>query len=196
MSPISKDFPDHFETARLIVRAPRAGDGPLVYEATVETLDALRQWPASLPWATAEPSLESSESFCRNGETNFRARTDLPMLIFSSADGSLVGCSGLHRMDMNAARLEIGYWCRTSRTGQGLITEAIKGLVTFAQEKLRVRRLEIITDAQNTRSRHVAERAGFILEGIQRNERRAPDGSFRDTCMYVTEFDVSRKLHG
>ena len=193
MPPISKDFPDHFETERLLVRAPRAGDGPLVYAATVETLGALRQWPASLPWATAEPSLESSESFCRSGEANFLARTDLPMLIFSRADGDLVACTGLHRMDMNATRLEVGYWCRTSRTGQGLITEAIKGLVTFAQEELGVRRLEIITDAQNTRSRYVAERAGFILEGIQRNERRAPDGSFRDTCVYVTEPDASRK---
>jgi RimJ/RimL family protein N-acetyltransferase len=193
MPPIAKDFPDHFETERLIVRAPRAGDGPLVYAATVETLDALRQWPASLPWATAEPSLESAETFCRNGQINFAARTDLPMLIFSKADGSLVGCTGLHRMDMDASRLEVGYWCRTSRAGLGFITEAIKGLVTYARQELSARRLEILTDAQNTRSRLVAERAGFILEGIQRNDRRAPDGSFRDTCVYAMTAPASRR---
>lgn len=50
MDPLLIDIPDAFETERLIVRCPRPGDGRLVYEALVESLDALCRFPASLPW--------------------------------------------------------------------------------------------------------------------------------------------------
>lgn len=33
MNPILLDFPDSFETERLLIRAPRAGDGKAVYDA-------------------------------------------------------------------------------------------------------------------------------------------------------------------
>ena len=39
MDPLLLDVPDAFETERLIVRCPRPGDGRLVYEALVESLD-------------------------------------------------------------------------------------------------------------------------------------------------------------
>jgi hypothetical protein len=48
--PLLLDLPDHFETERLQIRAPRAGDGAAVYEATVETLEDLRRFPSSLSW--------------------------------------------------------------------------------------------------------------------------------------------------
>ena len=70
-------------------------------------------------------------------------RTDLPLLIFAKADTPRFGgCSGLHRMNWVVAKFEIGYWCRKSREGQGLITEAVCGLTAFARRELDARRLE------------------------------------------------------
>lgn len=181
----SRNNPDHFETERLLVRAPQAGQGSVVYEAIVESLDALREWPASLPWAIPEPTLEAAEAYCSAGQRNFLAGTDLPMLIFSRADGGFIGCTGLHRLDISGLRLEVGYWCRTSRAGQGFIREAVRGLVAYAQQTLAGAHLEILTDAANPRSRAVAQATGFILDGTLHRERRAPDGSFRDTCRYI-----------
>lgn len=180
-----KKLADHFETERLLVCAPRSGQGAVVYKAIMESLDALREWPASLPWAIQEPTPEAAEKYCCDGQRNFLAGTDLPMLIFSRADGGFIGCTGLHRLDLAGTRLEIGYWCRSSRVGQGFVTEAVSGLVQYAQQALTGARLEILTDAANTRSRAVARAAGFILEGTLHRERRAPDGSFRDTCRFI-----------
>jgi RimJ/RimL family protein N-acetyltransferase len=45
--------------------------------------------------------------------------------------------------------------------------------------------VELITDEENVASCRVAERAGFVLEGVLRNERRAPDASLRNTCVYA-----------
>ncbi|MEI6737524.1 MAG: GNAT family protein, partial [Pseudomonadota bacterium] len=55
----------------------------------------------------------------------------------------------------------------------------------YAKTELGAKRLEICSDPRNQRSRAVAERCGFTLEGIMRKNMYAPDGTLRDSCMYA-----------
>jgi hypothetical protein len=41
---ILKDFPDHFESERLLIRAPRFGDGAQVNQAILESFTELNRW--------------------------------------------------------------------------------------------------------------------------------------------------------
>ena len=182
--PILLQLPLEVHTEHLLLRVPRTGDGESLHEAIAESVVELRRFLASLPWVAAEQSVESSEIFCRNAESNFIARRDLPYLMWEKASGSVIGATGLHRTDWNTPKTEIGYWCRTSRTGKGFTSEAVEALVEVAFEQLKVSRVELITDAENLGSRRVAQRCRFELEGILRNERRAPDGTLRNTCVY------------
>jgi RimJ/RimL family protein N-acetyltransferase len=183
--PILLNLPAQIETPRLLLRPPRTGDGAAVFEAVKESISELRRFVASLPWAAAEPSLESSEVFCRTGEANFLLRKDFPFLAFEKSTDRLVVSTGLHRTDWQTPKAEVGYWCRTSATGNGFVTEAVTAVAQYAFDHLKMVRLEIITDEENAASRRVAQRAGFTLEGVLRNERRAPDGSLRNTCVYA-----------
>ena len=183
-TPILLQVPKEIQTERLLLRVPRTGDGESLYKAIAESVVELRKFLASLPWVASEQSVESSEIFCRNAESNFIARRDLPYLLWEKSSGVVVGATGLHRTDWNTPKTEIGYWCRTSKTGNGFITEAIDALAKVAFDQLKVSRIELITDEQNLESRKVAQRCQFDLEGILRNERRAPDGTLRNTCVY------------
>ena len=58
-------------------------------------------------------------------------------------------------------------------------------MAVFAKNELGAARLEICNDPLNEKSRRVAERCGFVLEGILRQNFRAPGGSLRDSCMYA-----------
>ncbi len=82
MNNIPRDLPLQIETERLLIRCPQPGDGPVVHLAVVETLGELRSWPASLPWSVFDPSVESSEAFCRQGHADFLALSNFPMLVF------------------------------------------------------------------------------------------------------------------
>ena len=183
MNPLDLQFPDHFESHRLLIRCPRPGDGHAVHEAVCETLTELRAWPVSLPWAVFEPSVEASENYCQQGHKAFAARRDLPLLLFHKDSGALVGASGLHRMDWAQRRLEVGYWCRRSMQGQGYITEAVQAIAAFAENTLAAQRVECFTDVRNVASRRVAERAGFVLESIQ--TRVSPQGGDNQACDYA-----------
>jgi RimJ/RimL family protein N-acetyltransferase len=176
------DFPDQFETDRLLIRAPRPGDGVAIDEAVRETLEALRLW---MDWALPEPSVEISEAFARRGADDFAARVDLPMLLWLKDGQTLVGSSGLRPHDWMVPRFEIGYWCRARFEGQGYISEAVRGISQFAFERLSARRLEIWCDARNERSARVAERTGFHLEGTLRIHMLDTRGQLRDSLVFA-----------
>lgn len=183
--PLLIDLPECIDTERLQLRPPRAGDGALLFDAISESLPDLRRFLASLPWVATEQTLESAETYCRRAQANLLARTDLPFLVFERHSGELVASCGLHRPVWTTPRFEVGYWCRSSRTGHGFVTEAVQALTQLAFGALHAARVELITDAHNTASRRVAERCGFTLEGVLRHERRAADGTLRDTCIYA-----------
>lgn len=182
MKPVMLDFPEEFETERLVIRAPRPGDGVEMSQAVNESLSELRLW---LPWATKMQSAEESEEFLRQSRLRFLAREDLQLVLFLKGSNTIVGSSGLHRFNWEVPRFEIGYWIRTKFAGQGFCREAVNGISKFAFETLKAKRLEIHIDPRNVKSRRVAERAGYILEANLHNYARDVDAELRDTLIYV-----------
>ncbi len=180
--PILLDFPDSFDTERLTIRSPMPGDGEELQAAVAESIDDLRPW---LPWAKDIPTVEEEEIAVRKGRIRFLAREDLWLLLFLKGTHTLVGGSGLHRMDWDVPSFEIGYFARSRFAGQGYITEAVRGITRFAFETLGARRIEIRCDVNNERSRRVAERAGFELEATLRKHALAVNGELRDTLIYA-----------
>lgn len=181
--PILLDIPESFDTERLTIRTPRPGDGPQMYAAVAESLDALKPW---MPWAHEEISAELYEVRVREGYLRWLAREDLWMALLLKGTNTIIGGSGLHRIDWSVPRFEIGYWVRTSYAGQGYITEAVRGIADFAFDTLGAARLEIRCDALNERSAAVARRAGFPLEATLRHEARHHEtGALRDTLVFA-----------
>ena len=154
----------------------------MINEAISESINELRPW---MPWAQTTQSVAETETFARESALRFRNREELPLALFRKRDGFYVGNSGLHRIDWDVPRFEIGYWVRTSLQGNGYITEAVNGITKFAFEQLQAERMEIRCDARNERSAAVARRAGYVLEARLRRESRAVDGSLRDTLVFA-----------
>jgi len=182
MDPILLDFPDSFETERLLIRSPQFGDGEELNAAVVDSLAELQPW---MPWAQKAPTLEESEVNVRQGRIRFLAREDLWLLLFLKGTDTLVGGSGLHRMDWKIPSFEIGYWIRTSFAGEGYITEAVNGVIDFAFNTLNAKRLTILCDERNDKSAAVAKRVGFELEGTHHYDTRDPMGALRNTLHFA-----------
>lgn len=185
MQPILLDVPDTLHTERLTLRSPQPGDGQKVFDAVVEALDALRQFPGSLPWAVYEPSVEGSERFARTGFANFAARRDFPFVMLLKGTDTVVGCGGIHDPRWSVPAFEVGWWGRTSYLGQGLISEGVEAMLGFAFTSLGARRVAALTDDRNERSWRLCERLGMRHEGTLRQERMAPDGQLCDTRVYA-----------
>lgn len=175
-------YPFELRTERLVIRSPREADAPALRLAIAESIDALRLW---MPWAQAVPALEESQANCKKAVVDFQQGRDYRLHLFLKEPQTFIGSSGLHAIDWRVPKVEIGYWVRTSYSGKGYITEAIREITRYAIEELGMNRVEIRMSAGNTKSRAVPERLGFTFEGQLRNDDRHVDGTLRDTCIYA-----------
>ncbi|MCB9423342.1 MAG: GNAT family N-acetyltransferase [Ardenticatenaceae bacterium] len=182
MKPIMKDFPYSFETERLTIRGPLPGDGEELWTAVTESQAELIPW---MPWAVNLPTAQEYEQRVREGHLKFLAREDLWLMLLLKNTHTIIGGSGLHRMDWKVPKFEIGYWIRTSYARQGYITEAVTGITNFAFDVLGAKRVEIRCDVKNERSAAVPQRLGFTLDGTFRSDDRDHlTGELRDTYIF------------
>ena len=190
MNPLLLDFPDSFDTERLTIRAPRVEDAAEVIDAICESLPELRPW---MPWAKEAPTLDGTQIRLRQARANWTIRQDMPLHVYLKGTSTFVMGSGLHRMNWESGKFEIGYWVRAKFMGQGFVTEAVHGITAFAFKHLHANRVEIRCDALNIRSAAVAKRCGFLLEGILRHDALDVDGQLRSTMIFSklthTEFN-------
>jgi ribosomal-protein-serine acetyltransferase len=185
MNPLLLDFPTEFETDRLLIRMPSPGDGAVTCESINHSLPELKPW---MPFAQKEQTIEDTEINIRQAYINFLNRTDLRLLVFKKDTGEFVASSGLHRINWDVPKFEIGYWIDTRFSGNGYMTEAVQGITDFAVRELKARRVEIRCDALNVKSRAIPERLGFTLEGILKSESISVEGELRDTCVFAKVF--------
>ena len=180
-APPDLQIPEQFESERLIIGAPRVRDAKEVNAAIRESLDMLSPW---MPWANRAPTLKESRENQKEARERFLAHEGFRLNAFLKGIDTFVLGSGLHRVDFNVPKVEIGYWVRKQFAGQGYVTEAVNAVTDFAFREFNANRVEIRMDDDNALSWKVAERCGFEMEGILRNERRKLDGSLGNTRVY------------
>lgn len=183
MDPILFDFPNEFTSERLYIRLPKPGDGKVAHAARDASMGKLKPWMA---WANRDQNEEEMEVNIRNAHYQFLKRENMRLHVFLKETGEFVGCSGLHRVNWEIPKFEIGYWIDSRMSGHGYMTEAVQRTADFAFEELGAKRVEIRCDAKNKQSRAIPERLNFELEGILKNDATSVDGSdLRDTCIYA-----------
>jgi ribosomal-protein-serine acetyltransferase len=178
--PLLLEFPDSFETERLVLRPPQRADAEILFEAVVESKAELERW---MPWAL-NYTLEESIKYTRRAAAAFIQRQDLALAIFRKSDHHFVGNTGLHRINWEHRQFEIGYWLRTSEVGHGYMTEAVNGLTRFCFEVLEANRVEIHCEADNDRSASVARRAGYKHEAHLRLAIDTTKGELNDRLIF------------
>jgi len=86
-----------------------------------------------------------------------------------SHDGSFLGMAAIVDLDLDGAQGEIGYIVVEAARGRGVAGRAL-GLVTgWALGDLGLARVELLIDVENAASIRVAERAGYVREGVLRS---------------------------
>jgi len=179
---IPAHVPEQFESERLIIRCPRVEDAAAVNAGVQASVEELYPWMA---WAKSPCTIEEQAELLAAARQKYLERSDFRLLLFAKDTGAYIGSSGIHRMDWDVRKFELGYWVATPHAGRGYITEAVERITRFCIEEFHANRVEIRCDLLNTRSAAVAQRLNFPLEGILRNDDRGPEGELRDTMVFA-----------
>ncbi len=87
-----------------------------------------------------------------------------------------VGCIDVKRAEWLNGNCEIGYWMMPEHRGRGFMTQALDLLSRWVLLEQGFSRVEVRVAAENHSSQRVAEKVGFIREGIARRAGRVHGG--------------------
>ncbi|MBO8195351.1 GNAT family N-acetyltransferase [Streptomyces oryzae] len=152
-------------TDRLLLRPFEERDEAAV-AAACDDPDIQRFVPVPEPY-----TLKDAEEFVRStSPAGWRDDTMYNFGVFTHG-GELAGSMGLVRLaHLRTAdrQAELGFWTARDQRRKGYTAEAGRAVVEWAFTSLGVERLEWIAQVGNEGSRAVAQRLGFVEEGIQR----------------------------
>jgi len=96
------------------------------------------------------------------------------LAVVDASTGRLLGGIGIRWIDRVNLVGEVGYWARADARGRGLTTRALRLVSDWALGAAGCDRLMLRADTENIPSQRVAERAGFVREGVERSARFSP----------------------
>ncbi|CAG4969949.1 GNAT family N-acetyltransferase [Novilysobacter luteus] len=176
-APHSTAQPPRLQTARLCLRGFVESDFEGLY-ALHSNPRAMRYW--SFPaWTDAS---QAQGYFVSALQGRDPGRMLCWAITLRGAD-ALIGTATLASIDRGQGRAEIGYALHPDRWGQGLAQEAVHAVLGHAFDGLGLRRVEADIDPRNAASCRLAERMGFIREGLLR-ERWCVAGEVTDSAIY------------
>ncbi|WP_280331864.1 GNAT family N-acetyltransferase, partial [Nocardia wallacei] len=181
-------FPDPPLSDGAVTPRPwRATDLPWRFESFSDPQCLRFSWPLTEPCTPEHVHRRFTDE-----EVARRAGTELALAVGSAADPEeLLGSISLYDIERENARASIGYWLAARARGQGAATRAVRLLGRWAFAYLDLSRLELTCAPDNLPSQRVAERCGFLREGILRSHM-AFQGGRRDTVVYgVVPGDLS-----
>jgi [ribosomal protein S5]-alanine N-acetyltransferase len=158
-------------TPRLHVRSLEPADAPAV--DAVLTDRQTRRW-LRFPQESGPPD---AQAWCTELADRQRHTGDGDhYAVLRREDGQLVGLLWTWRTDWSARTTEVSYAVAPSARGFGVAAEAVDALAIALLLEHDFQRVEVRVAPGNTASRRVAEKAGLVYEGVQRNAGRVHGG--------------------
>lgn len=169
--------PVQFETERLLLRLCRLEDAEDVF--------AYAKDPEVGPNAGWQPHQSIEET--RKILSMWIDNKELIFAIVLKETGKVIGTLGIEedgvRHNVPGVR-SLGYVLSREYWGKGYMTEAVKAVIAYAFDVLRLELLSVNHYPYNLRSKRVIEKCGFHYEGTLRRATKVFDGKILDHCCY------------
>jgi len=156
-----------------------------VTDSDIDSLYSIFSDPQVMRYWSGPPFRDRDEAVslvCEIRE-KFARRVYLKWGVALRSDDKVIGTATLFNLNLEQERAEVGYALAREQWGQGLMNEALRRLLQYSFDELKLRRLEADVDPRNAGSIKTLERLGFQREGYLR-ERWHVCGEIQDALFY------------
>lgn len=105
-------------------------------------------------------------------------------LITDTSNNKIAGVVQMKDIDFNARKREFGIFIDEAYLKQGIATKSILASIDYCFNNLKLNKVFVRIAEENTASRGVAEKCGFKVEGILRQDFMTSDGKLIDLYYY------------
>ena len=164
------------ENVKLRLVSPDDADS--LFEQIEKTRSQLAKY---MPWGESTKSVDDERNFLIYCQKRMADKKLWSASIW--IDNKPVGMIDLHNIDYDNSHAEVGYWLGGDYQGSGVMTDCLKKLLEIGFDELGLHKIKLLAEVINSASNAVAEKAGFQLEGILKDEIHSA-GKFHDANVY------------
>ncbi|WP_163411404.1 GNAT family N-acetyltransferase [Flavobacterium ajazii] len=165
------------ETERLLLRRITNNDVKEVFELRSNP-ETMKYIPRPLV-KTTQDALEHIATI----EEKIISNEGINWGITLKGNSKLLGIIGFYRMQPENYRAEIGYILLPDFHGKGIVPEAVKRLINYGFNDLKLHSIEAVIDPENKASEKVLQKCGFVKEA-HLLECDFFEGKFLDKVIY------------
>jgi ribosomal-protein-alanine N-acetyltransferase len=167
----------------IYMRAPQMSDFSEWAALREESRDFLIPWEPS--WPSDDLTRGAFRRRLKRYAEDLRSDQAYPFFLFRKDNAALIGGLTLSNVRRGVAQAgSLGYWIGLPHARQGYMSAALRALVPFVFETLRLHRLEAACIPSNTASSHLLEKSEFVREGYA-SEYLCINGVWQDHLLYA-----------
>jgi ribosomal-protein-alanine N-acetyltransferase len=170
-------FPN-LETKRLVLKQINANDAEAIL--ALRSNDEVMKYIPRPYLKTKEDALELIAMFDDKIENGIGINWGI---YFLDEPEKLLGIIGHYRIKPEHFRAEVGYMLFPDHKGKGIVSEALKKVVEYGFNEMKLHSIEAILDPENKGSEKVLLKNGFVKEA-HLIENEYYEGRFLDTMIY------------
>jgi ribosomal-protein-alanine N-acetyltransferase len=175
--------PPSIAGSRVMLRPPQMTDHSEWSALREASRDFLTPWEPT--WPEDDLTRSAFRRRIRRYSEDIRTDQGYAFLLFRKSDGALVGGLTLANIRRGVAQAaSLGYWMGLPYVRQGYMTEAVRTVIPFALETLRLHRLEAACIPTNAGSIRLLENNGFAREGYA-HEYLCINGMWQDHLLFA-----------
>lgn len=169
-------FPN-LETERLLLRRVDSND--------IKEIFALRSNPETMKYIPRPLVKTDEEALAHIAmiDGKIDSNEGINWAITLKNNPKLIGIIGHYMIKPEHYRAEIGYMLLPEYHGKGIVSEAVKEVVKYGFEVMKLHSIEAVLDHENYGSAKVLEKNGFVKEAHLK-ENSFFEGRFLDTLIY------------
>ncbi|WP_025667017.1 GNAT family N-acetyltransferase [Aquimarina megaterium] len=129
-------------------------------------------------------TIESTKVFMLKNLERIKDKSYFPYVIIDESDNRFVGFIDLKNIDYNIKKAELGFYMDENYARKGIMTKALNCFCDYYFEKYQFNKLFLRTHPDNFSTRKLAEKCGFKIEGVIRNDYMTTSGKIIDLVYY------------
>jgi len=167
----------------IVLKPPQLSDYPQWAKLRGESEAFLRPWEPA--WSDDELSRAAFRRRLKHYQRDIEDETGYAFFLHRVHDNTLIGGITLSHIRRGVSQsCSIGYWVGAPHARQGYMTKAIRPVISFVFDTLRLHRLEAACLPENHVSVRLLKRAGFREEGLARGYLKI-NGVWRDHLLFA-----------
>ncbi len=175
---------------KVVLRAPATADYPQWALLRGESRRFLAPWEPM--WPADELSRLGFRGGIKRYQRELRDGSGYPFFVFASDGVTLLGGLTISQVQRGVRQSgALGYWMGERYARRGYMSDAVKALLGFAFQSLRLHRIEAACLPHNVASVRLLEKTGFRKEGYARSYL-CIDGQWQDHVLYAVVSDDPR----